>query len=170
MTREFLKDLGLEQDIVDKIMKELGTKIKDSQEKDNKITDLEAEIVQLKKDKKALKTENDKLSLTIEDNNKSLENLQTITEENKTLKAESKMRDTDVKKEFSKFVMSEVMSKVDDKTDFETALGDYKKENPQYFGETVVKKVQSSPSVGTGENHQNTTNDIMNNIIRGSKN
>ncbi|WP_298061787.1 hypothetical protein [uncultured Rikenella sp.] len=165
--REFLKDLNLDQEVIDKIMKEMGTKIEDSKGKDEKITDLEAEIIQLKKDKKALKTENDKLNLTIEENNKSLENLQTITNENKNLKAEIQMSGSEVKKEFSKFVMSEVMSKVDDKTDFETALENYKKECPQYFGETVVKKVQSSPSVGTGENHQTTTNDIMNNILRG---
>ena len=165
--REFLKGLDLDQEVIEKIMKEMGTKIKDSQEKDNTITDLQAEIVQLKKDKKALKTENENLNLTIEENKKSLENLQSLTDENKNLKAEIKMNGSEVKKEFSKFVMSEVMSKVDDKTDFETALGNYKKENPQFFGETVVKKVQSSPSVGIGGNNQTTTNDIMNNIIRG---
>lgn len=164
--REFLKELNLEQEVIDKIMKEMGTKIEDSKGKDDKITDLEAKIVDLKRENKALKTDNSKLNLTIEENNKSLENLQTITDENKNLKAEIQMSGSEVKKEFSKFVMSEVMSQVDDKTDFETALDNYKKDNPQYFGETVVKKVQSSPSVGTGENHETTTNDIMNNILR----
>ena len=161
--REFLKGLDLDQEIIEKIMKEMGTKIEDSKGKDDKITDL-------KKENKALKTDNGNLNLTVEENKKSLENLQTLTNENKNLKAEIKMNGSEVKKEFSKFVMSEVMSQVDDKTDFETALDNYKKDNPQYFGETVVKKVQSSPSVGTGENHQTTTNDIMNNILRGTKN
>ncbi len=165
--REFLKDLNLDQEIIDKIMKEMGTKVEDSKGKDEKITDLEAKIVDLKRENKALKTDNNKLNLTIEDNNKSLENLQNLTNENKNLKAEIQMSGSGVKKEFSKFVMSEVMSQVDDKTDFETALENYKKDNSQYFGETVVKKVQSSPSVGTGENHQTTTSDIMNNILRG---
>ena len=161
--REFLKNLNLEQETIDKIMAEMGKKINENAEDKETISTLKKEI-------RALKADNENLNSTIEEKNKSLENLQKITDENKSLKAESKMRDTDVKKEFSKFVMSEVMSQVDDKTDFETALKNYKKDNPQYFGETVVKKVQTSPSVGTGENHQTTTNDIMNNIIRGTKN
>lgn len=155
--REFLKGLDLDSETIDTIMAEHGKLLTKSKET---IETLKDEISSLKKENSDYKT-------TIEEKDKSLENLQTITAENKTLKAESKMRDTDVKKEFSKFVMSEVMSQVDDKTDFETALGNYKKENPQYFGETVVKKVQSSPSVGTGENHQTTADDIMNNLLRG---
>ena len=158
--REFLKGLDLDSETIDTIMAEHGKLLTKSKET---IETLKDEISTLKKENSDYKT-------AIEEKDKSLENLQTLTEENKTLKAESKMRDTDVKKEFSKFVMSEVMSKVDDKTDFETALDNYKKECPQYFGETVVKKVQTSPSVGTGENHQTTTSDIMNNILRGTKN
>jgi hypothetical protein len=60
------------------------------------------------------------------------------------------------------------MAKVDDKNDFATVLENYKKENPQYFGETVVRKVQSSPELNGGTKPR-TTNDIMNDIIRGSK-
>ena len=111
-----------------------------------------------------------KLNSTIEDNNKSLESLQTITNENKDLKAEIQMNGSNVKKEFSKFVRSEVMANVKDDIDFTTALETYKKDNPQYFGETVVKKVQSSPSLNTGGNQPQTTNNIMNDIIRGSRN
>lgn len=86
-----------------------------------------------------------------------------------SLKLLMKVNNSDCKKEFAKFVASEIEKLIDDKTDADKALGDYKKDNPQYFGETVVKKVQSSPSVGTGENHQTTTNDIMNNILRGGR-
>ena len=154
--REFLKGLDLDSETIDTIMAEHGKLLTKSKET----------ISTLKDEISSLKEENTNYKKSIEEKDKSLENLQALTEENKSLKAESKMRDTDVKKEFSKFVMSEVMSQVDDKTDFETALDSYKKDNPQYFGETVVKKVQSSPSVGTGENHQTTTNDIMNNILR----
>ena len=60
------------------------------------------------------------------------------------------------------------MSKVNDDTDFATALESYKKENPQYFGETVVKKVQSSPTLNGGS-QETTTNSIMNDILRSAK-
>ena len=87
--------------------------------------------------------------------------------ENTLLKAQLKIADSDVKKEFAKFVTSEVMSEVNDTTDFETALKNYKKNNPQYFGEVVVKKVQSSPSLNAGGNQPQTTNQVMNDFIRG---
>ena len=84
------------------------------------------------------------------------------------LKAQIKVNESDVKKEFSKFVTSEVLSLVNDTTDFETALKDYKKNNPKYFGEVIVKKVQTSPSLNAGGDKPQTTNDIMNNILRGA--
>lgn len=97
-------------------------------------------------------------------------NYDNAVKENAYLKALMKVNESECKKEFNEFVTSEVLKRVDDKTDFDKALEGYKKEKPQYFGEIVVKKVQSSPSVGTGEPHQTTTNDIMNNILRGAKN
>ena len=90
-----------------------------------------------------------------------------LTSEITTLKAQQRVNESDVKREFSKFVTSEVLSMVDDRTDFETALKSYKKDNPQYFGETVVKKVQTSPNLTSGSQPQ-TTNSIMNSIIRGN--
>lgn len=81
-----------------------------------------------------------------------------------------KVKDSDVKKEFQKFVSSEVASLVDDTTDFDTALKKFKNDNPQYFGDTVIKKVQSSPTLNNGGNKAVTTNDIMNNILRGARN
>ena len=89
--------------------------------------------------------------------------------ENTLLKAQLKIADSDVKKEFARFVTSEVMSEVNDTTDFETALKNYKKNNPQYFGETVVKKVQTSPVLNNGGNQPQTTNNIMNDILRGAR-
>ena len=91
-----------------------------------------------------------------------------LTRENTLLKATSEVAKSDVKPEFLKFVTSEVMNLVDDATDFETALKNYKKENTQYFGETVVKKVQSSPSIGQGGARQGTVNDIFNSMVRGA--
>lgn len=92
-----------------------------------------------------------------------------LKKENALLKATSEVIKSDVKPEFVKFVTSEVMNLVDENTDFDKALKNYKKENTQYFGETVVKKVQSSPTL-VGGTKPKTTNDIMNNIIRGARN
>ena len=90
-----------------------------------------------------------------------------LTKENETLKATNKVANSDVKPEFLKFVTSEVMSLVNETTDFDTALKNYKKDNTQYFGETVVKKVQTSPTLVGGAKPQ-TTNDIVNNALRGA--
>jgi hypothetical protein len=96
-------------------------------------------------------------------------NNNSLTQENKYLKAQLEVSNSDVKKEFSKFVTSEVMSLVNENTDFATALKDYKKNNPQFFGEVVVKKVQSSPSLNAGGNQPQTTNNIMNDLLRGAR-
>ena len=93
-----------------------------------------------------------------------------LTKENAELKAISEVAKSDVKPEFLKFVTSEVMSLVNDTTNFETALKNYKKDNPHFFGEVVVKKVQSSPNLNGGGNKENTTNNIMNDILRGVRN
>ena len=158
--REFLKSLELEKETIDVIMKEHG----------KVLTEKKSELQTLQDKIKEHEETITKLNSTIENNNKSLESLQTITNENKDLKAEIQMNGSNVKKEFSKFVRSEVMANVKDDIDFTTALETYKKDNPQYFGETVVKKVQSSPSLNTGGNQPQTTNNIMNDIIRGSRN
>ena len=90
-----------------------------------------------------------------------------LTKENSLLKATQKVANSDVKPEFLEFVTSKVMSMVDDTIDFETALKDYKKNSPQYFGDTVIKKVQSSPNL-SGGTKPSTVNDIFNNMIRGA--
>ena len=92
-----------------------------------------------------------------------------LTNEIKLLKAQIQVDNSNCKKEFSKFVTSEVMSLVNDTTDFERALKDYKKNNPQYFGETVITKTQTAPSLNNGTQPQ-TTSSIMNNILRGARN
>ena len=158
--REFLKSLELEKETIDVIMKEHG-KI---------LTEKKSEVQTLQDKIKEHEETITKLNSTIEDNNKSLESLQTLTNENKDLKAEIQMNGSNVKKEFSKFVRSEVMANVNEETDFPTALESYKKDNPQYFGEVVVKKVQSSPSLNAGGSQPQTTNSIMNDIIRSARN
>ena len=96
-------------------------------------------------------------------------NYTNVVNENALLKAQLKIADSDVKKEFAKFVTSEVMGLVNDTTDFDTALKEFKKGSPQYFGETVVKKVQTSPVLNNGGNQPQTTNNIMNDILRGAR-
>ena len=157
--REFLKSLELEKETIDVIMKEHG-KI---------LTEKKSEVQTLQDKIKEHEETITKLNSTIEDNNKSLENLQTLTNENKDLKAEIQMNGSNVKKEFSKFVRSEVMANVNDEIDFTKALETYKKDNPQYFGDIVVKKVQSSPSLNGGEPQPQTTNNIMNDLLRGAR-
>ena len=92
-----------------------------------------------------------------------------LTKENANLKATNEVAKSDVKPEFLKFVTSEVMNNVNETTDFATALKNYKKENPHFFGEVVVKKVQSSPSLNAGGNQPQTTNNIMNDLLRGAR-
>lgn len=157
--REFLKGLELDKETIDSIMAEVG----------KQHTGLKEQIDDLKKENEGYKTQISELNSTIETNNKSLENLQTLTNENKDLKAEIQMNGSNVKPEFSKFVRSEVMANVNDETDFATALENYKKTSPQYFGEVVVKKVQSSPSLNGGEQQPQTTNNIMNDLLRGAR-
>lgn len=149
--RQFLKGMELEADQIDTIMSEVGKNFS-----------------QLKEERDTLKDKVKELETSSGDMATKLQNLETLTNENKDLKAQLQMGDSNVKKEFSKFVRSEIMSKVDDKNDFESVLKEYKKDNPQYFGDTVVKKVQSSPNLLGGEPKAPTTNSIMNDLLRGA--
>ena len=158
--REFLRGLDLDKETIDTIMAEYGKNVQGLKEQidsyKTKVSEYESQVKEL--------------NGTIETNKKSLENLETITNENKQLKADIQLNGTNVKKEFSKFVKAEVMSKMDDKTDFAQALEGFKKENPQYFGETVITKTQTAPSLNNGGTQPQTTSSIMNNIIRGATN
>lgn len=154
--RELLKSLELEKETIDVIMREHGKILTETKSEKQ---DLEGKI-------KEYETRITELNSTIENNNKSLENMQTITNENKDLKAEIVMTESKVNPKFSKFVRSEVMANVNENTDFASALEIYKKDNPQYFGETQVVKTQTSPSLSTGGTQPQTTNDIMNSFIR----
>ena len=156
--REFLKGLDLDNETIDTIMAEHGKYITGLKEKNEEykeaISKYEDNIKQL--------------NTTLEEKDKSLENLSSITNEAKELKAQLQMSKSNVKNEFSKFVTNEVMSQVNDEHSFDEVLENYKKENPQYFGDTQVRKVQSSPSLNGGVPQTPTTNDIMNDILRSS--
>lgn len=95
-------------------------------------------------------------------------NNSTLTDETTKLKAQIQIMNSNVKKEFVKFVTSEVLAMTNDEVDLVSALKSYKKDNPQYFGDTVIKKTQTSPSLNAGGDKPQTTNDIMNTILRGT--
>lgn len=152
--REFLKGLDLDKETIDTIMAEYGKNVQGLKEQIEEY--------------KGYKTENENLSKQLQEKENSIKGYEDITKENKSLKAQIQLSDNNIKKEFSKFVTSEILSQVDDKNDFETVLKTYKKDNPQYFGETVVRKTQTSPNLNNGGNTPQTTNDIMNNILRGN--
>jgi chromosome segregation ATPase len=172
--REFLKGLELDKDVVEQIMTEYGKHITNSKDKENdykeEITNLKSQINDLKSKNVDYEGQISEMTQKLSSNEEALKNLETMTNENSDLKAQIQMNGSNVKKEFSKFVASEVKSLVNDETDFATALENYKQENPQYFGETIVKKVQTSPILSGGEQQPQTTNSIMNDIIRGAKN
>ena len=152
--RDFLKGLDLDKETIDTIMAEYGKNVQGLKEQIEEY--------------KGYKTENENLSKQLEEKEKSMKGFEDVSNENKSLKAQLKLNENNIKKEFSKFVTSEIMSQVDDKNDFDTVLKSYKKDNPQYFGDTVIKKTQTSPSLNAGGDKPQTTNDIMNNILRGN--
>ena len=152
--RDFLKGLELDKETIDTIMAEYGKNVQGLKEQIEEY--------------KGYKTENENLSKQLEEKEKSMKGFEDVSNENKSLKAQLKLNENNIKKEFSKFVTSEIMSQVDDKNDFDTVLKSYKKDNPQYFGDTVIKKTQTSPSLNAGGDKPQTTNDIMNSILRGA--
>lgn len=152
--RDFLKGLDLDKETIDTIMAEYGKNVQGLKEQIEEY--------------KSYKTENENLSKQLEEKEKSMKGFEDVSNENKSLKAQLKLSENNIKKEFSKFVTSEIMSQVDDKNDFDTVLKSYKKDNPQYFGDTVIKKTQTSPSLNAGGDKPQTTNDIMNSILRGN--
>lgn len=152
--RDFLKGLDLDKETIDTIMAEYGKNVQGLKEQIEEY--------------KGYKTENENLSKQLKEKENSMKGFEDVSNENKSLKAQLKLNENNIKKEFSKFVTSEIMSQVDDKNDFDTVLKSYKKDNPQYFGDTVIKKTQTSPSLNAGGDKPQTTNDIMNNILRGN--
>lgn len=165
MKREELVDFTDEQK--DLVMSLYGKAIS---KRDSEIETLKSNKKELEEKVTNFESQIGKLNKTIEDNNKSLENLQIITNEKNDLMAELQLSKSNVKNEFSEFVKSKVLANVNDDTDFATALENYKKSAPQYFGDTQIKKVQSSPKLNGGDNQPQTTNSIMNDILRGVKN
>jgi hypothetical protein len=119
--------------------------------------------------KKSSQNDTDKIN-ELSNTNAELTNQNNIlSKEIEKLNAQIKVDNSDVKKEFSRFVTSEVLGMVNETTDFDRALKEFKKNNPQYFGETVIKKIQTAPNLSGGSSTPLTTNSIMNSIIRGAR-
>lgn len=143
---------------------ELNSIIEDRLAKARKNMPSKEELQQYNEWKENQKTEQEKI-------NEKINQLQTsngtLTNENSQLKAQLEVLNSNAKKEFVRFVTSEVLAMVNETTDLKTAIKNYKKDNPQYFGDTVIKKTQTSPSLNAGGDKPQTTNDIMNSILRG---
>ena len=155
--REFLKGLELDEETIDTIMAEYG----------KNVTRYKEAIDDYKDQVNSYENTINELNSKVADTSRFQEDLQNLKNENLDLNAQLQMSGKNVKQEFSKFVKNEVLSMVDDNTDFETALSNYKEEHPQYFGETQVIKTSSSPSL-VNDNQPSTSNSIMNDIIRNS--
>lgn len=107
----------------------------------------------------------------------------TIREELEALKAEKAdnelakaVASKNVDERFVRFVISEVKSLVTEDFDFETALNEYLKQNPQFLINPKKERTQGVIKIGSsgeleqGSGHKNrTTNDRMNKILRGVK-
>ena len=163
--REFLKGLELDKETIDTIMAEHGKLITEAKEQ---ILELKTQINNFDTEKQKYESKIQDYEAKMQESKQSLKNYEDLTNENKHLKSQMQMADSNVKKEFSKFVESEILSQVNEDNDFASVLENYKKENPQYFGECVVKKVQSSPTLNGGDTAPQTTNDIMNDLLRGA--
>ena len=116
--------------------------------------------------KKQSQTENDKINELTQSNTDLANQNSNLTNQVKLLQAQIQVNNSNVKREFAKFVTSEVMELTNDTTDFTTALNKFKKENPQYFGDVQIKKVQTAPNLNNGGTQGITTSSIMNDIIR----
>ncbi len=86
-----------------------------------------------------------------------------IKRENDIFRAEKKAFKAGAKSEFAEYVGEKVLAM---DGDFDSNLAKYKKDNPQFFGESVVRRVSSSPQFETGGKLSQNTNDIINNGLR----
>lgn len=149
---------GTEPEVKSYTQEELDTIIEKRIARDRRTRENTPEYKAFKEWEESQKSQDDK-------NSELKKNYDLAKNELAVLKAEKKVISANAKPEFAEFVASKVLSMGDD---FEANLAEYKKDNPQYFGETVVKKVATSPDLG-GKAGNQTTNDKMNSLIRGAR-
>lgn len=95
---------------------------------------------------------------------------ETLNKDYSMLNAVSKVTNAGIKTEFARFVANEVLNLTSETVDFDTALKSYKAKNPQYNSETTVVKKGSSVNLSNGtQTNQNEINQIMNNLIRSTR-
>lgn len=78
------------------------------------------------------------------------------------------LKENGVDAKYTDFVLFEVSKKVDDKTDFKTALKAFLKDNPHYAGGgyRVNTQTKQNGAAGSGGGAGNNTNDFVNSLIR----
>jgi len=82
MNREFLKGLGLEDDVIDKIMKEHGKTVNSIKDKADKVDGLESQIEDYKQQIKDRDTQLDNLSKQVKDNEELTAEIDRLKQEN----------------------------------------------------------------------------------------
>ena len=118
--------------------------------------------------KKSSQNDGEKINELTNQNTELANQNSALTKEIERLNAQIKVDSSDVKKEFSEFVTTKVLANVTETVDFDRALKEFKKNNPQYFGEMQIKKTQTAPTL-SGISQPNSTNAIMNSILRGAR-
>lgn len=175
---DLLTDIGVE--IPEEKKTEFNTEFRKSYKS---VVEFNNKVSSLTTERDDYKTKYDELLTSNNSNDTQIQQLTTELEDYKTKyetannalvfeKNQTKVLDAGIDKKFAKFVISEVSTKVDDKVDFDNALQNYIKENPQYKIEgqnqgngTKVVKVNSSLSLGGEGTGATDVNSIMNNYL-----
>ncbi len=166
---EILKEVGIDipEDKTDSFNKEFRTNYKSV-----------GEILKITADRDDYKKKYEDLSNSLEGDNGLNTKISQLTQERDDYKSKfetannelslekgkTKVGTAGVSKDFIEFVASKVNSQVNDKTDFDTALKNYIKENPQYLEGSKIK-VGTSLSFNGGNADKTNTNQLMNNAI-----
>ena len=172
MKRDFLKELGVEDDKIESIMKEYGNSVNTLKEEK---VELETKYSSLNESLTSLQDEYSKLddSYKTDSNNfksleKELNDLKPKYEEanNKLFDYETtqKIKEAGVNEKFVNFVKSEVQGLVTNEISFENALKGYLETNPQYKNVDKVK-VNSSASLNGSAKGTLSPSEAMNNAI-----
>lgn len=98
----------------------------------------------------------------------SKKNAMTQKKELESYKQKDILKENGVDAKYTDFVLFEVSKKVDDKTDFKTALKAFLKDNPHYAGGgyRVNTQTKQNGAAGSGGTAGNNTNDFVNSLIR----
>lgn len=166
---EILKEVGIDipEDKTDSFNKEFRTNYKSV-----------GEISKITADRDDYKKKYEDLSNSLEGDNGLNTKISQLTQERDDYKSKFetannelilekgkiKVSTAGVSKDFIEFVASKVNSQVNDKTDFDTVLKNYIKENPQYLEGSKVK-VRTALSFNGGNPDKTNTNQLMNNAI-----